>query len=233
MTKERVQFATEQHGKRITKAAESATENADGGHMPRTQRGVRTRNALITAAAVEFGEKGFHEGSITGITQRAGVALGSFYTYFESKDAIFRALVASISGQVRDSVAPALAEGRDAIDTELAALKTFLAFAREHRELYRVIDEAEFIDPDGFRRHYEGAAGRILARLRKGVEEGSIRSDVGEIEAWAIMGMNVFLGLRFAVWGKSESVDTIASAANRLLAQGVADPKHPTAPPKK
>ncbi len=225
MTKERVQFATEQRGGKVTKPAESATQNADGSHMPRTQRGVRTRNALITAAAAEFGEKGFHEGSITGITQRAGVALGSFYTYFESKDAIFRALVATISGQVRDSVAPALAEGRNAIDTELAALKTFLAFAREHRELYRVIDEAEFIDPDGFRRHYEGAAGRILSRLRKGVDEGAIRADVGEIEAWAIMGMNVFLGLRFAVWEKSESVESIASAANRLLAKGISNPK--------
>lgn len=233
MTKERVQFATARAPDAVAKPTESAAQNGDGGHMPRTQRGVRTRNALISAAAAEFGEKGFHEGSITGITQRAGVALGSFYTYFESKDAIFRALVASISGQVRDSVAPALAEGRDAIDTELAALKTFLAFAREHRELYRVIDEAEFIDPDGFRRHYEGAAGRILARLRKGADEGSIRADVGEIEAWAIMGMNVFLGLRFAVWGKSESVDTIASAANRLLARGIADPDSSAAPRQK
>ena len=73
--------------------------------QPRTARGERTRQALIAAAAAEFGEKGFHEGSITGITQRAGVALGSFYTYFESKDALFRALVAAMSEQVRDKVA--------------------------------------------------------------------------------------------------------------------------------
>ena len=59
---------------------------------PRTERGRRTRRALLDAAAIEFGERGFHESSIVGITQRAGVALGSFYTYFESKEAVFARL---------------------------------------------------------------------------------------------------------------------------------------------
>ncbi len=52
--------------------------------QPRTARGMRTKRKLLDAAALEFGEKGFHEASITGITQRAGTALGSFYTYFDS-----------------------------------------------------------------------------------------------------------------------------------------------------
>ena len=51
---------------------------------PRTERGRRTQRAILDAAAAEFGEKGFHESSIVSITIRAGVALGSFYTYFES-----------------------------------------------------------------------------------------------------------------------------------------------------
>src|SRR3546814_18075467 len=46
---------------------------------PRTARGQRTLRKLLDAAAVEFGEKGFHEASISSITRRAGVALGSFY----------------------------------------------------------------------------------------------------------------------------------------------------------
>ena len=53
---------------------------------PRTERGRRTMRRLIEAAAQEFGQRGFHEAAITGITQRAGVALGTFYTYFQSKE---------------------------------------------------------------------------------------------------------------------------------------------------
>ena len=45
----------------------------------------------------EFGERGFGETSIVGITSRAGVALGTFYTYFDSKEAVFQALVRDMS----------------------------------------------------------------------------------------------------------------------------------------
>ena len=37
---------------------------------------------------------------------RAKVALGTFYTYFDSKEALFAALVRDMSRQVRDHVAP-------------------------------------------------------------------------------------------------------------------------------
>jgi hypothetical protein len=52
---------------------------------------------------------------------------------------------------------------------------------------------------------------------------GELRSDLGETEAWAIMGMNVFVGLRFAVWGDEGEVpaEEVARTVNRLLAEGV------------
>ena len=198
-----------------------AGQAAPDGRTPRTARGERTRRALIDAAAKEFGEKGFHDGSITGITRRAGVALGSFYTYFESKDAIFRALVRAMSDQVRDQVAPALAGAPDPLSAERAALHAFLDFAREHRELYRIIDEAEFVDPASFRLHYETTAERIRQRLSVAAAGGHVRADAGDVEAWAIMGINVFLGLRFGVWDDGSDLDAVAAAANRLVAAGL------------
>ena len=81
----------------------------------------------------EFGERGFSDSSIVGITQRAGVALGTFYTYFESKEALFHALVRDMSEQVRDSVGPAMTNARDALDGERRALEAFLRFAHDHQ----------------------------------------------------------------------------------------------------
>src|SRR5688500_1528351 len=118
------------------------------GKTPRTERGRRTLRSLLDAAAAEFGEKGFHNASISGITSRAGAALGSFYTYFDSKDAIFRALVRDMSARVKAHVAPAMADAGDQLTAEREALRAFLEFAREHKEIYRIIDEAEFVDPD-------------------------------------------------------------------------------------
>ena len=93
---------------------------ASDGKAPRTARGERTLRKILDAARDEFGERGFSESSIVGITQRAGVALGTFYTYFDSKEALFQALVRDMSAQVRDHVAPALKDAADALDGERA-----------------------------------------------------------------------------------------------------------------
>lgn len=203
-----------------TKVEDAACGDAKA---PRTDRGRRTLRKLLDAAAEEFGEKGFHEASVSSITRRAGVALGSFYTYFDSKDALFRALVADMSEKVRTSARSALTDGMDALEIERAALAAFLRFAGEHKEVYRIIDEAEFVDPASYRQHYETIAARIADRLRAGVAAGELRDGLGELEAWAMMGMNVFVGLRYVVWGGAEiGADGVASGVNRLLAEGIA-----------
>jgi AcrR family transcriptional regulator len=189
---------------------------------PRTERGRRTLRKLLDAAAKEFGEKGFHEASISSITRRAGIALGSFYTYFDSKDALFRALVADLSEKVRASARAALHEGMGALEIERAALAAFLRFAAAHKEIYRIIDEAEFVDPASYRQHYETIAARIADRLAAGTASGELREGLGELEAWALMGMNVFVGLRYVVWGEGDmSPEAVAARVNRLLAEGI------------
>src|SRR6476619_6813552 len=108
---------------------------AAGAKVPRTARGERTLRKILDAARDEFGQRGFSDSSIVGITQRAGVALGTFYTYFDSKEAVFQALVRDMSAQVRDSVGPALKDSADALDAEGRALEAFLRFASEHRDV--------------------------------------------------------------------------------------------------
>lgn len=191
---------------------------------PRTARGERTRRSLLDAAAAEFAENGFHTGSISAITRRAGVALGSFYTYFDSKDAIFRALVSDMSEAVRLAAREAIDAAMPPLEVERAALAAFLMFAAEHKEIYRIIDESEFVDPVSYRQHYETTAARIGERLAAGQKQQAYRQDIGEIEAWALMGMNVFLGLRYAIWAQDgdPSANEVALRANALLARGIA-----------
>ena len=196
---------------------------ASEGKAPRTARGEKTLRKILDAALDEFGEKGFGDSSIVGITRRAKVALGTFYTYFDSKEAVFGALVGDMSTRVRDHVAPALVGAKDALDGERLALTAYLGFVAEHKEVYRIIDEAEFVDPAGFRTHYETTAARIAARLKAGAANGELRpqDDFGaEVRAWAMMGMNVFLGLRFGVWG-NEDPAAVAAEVNALLRRGL------------
>jgi len=205
--------------------AETERENrvsaAASDKVPKTARGRRTLRLLLDAAAEEFGERGFHEASISHITQRAGIAIGSFYTYFDSKEAIFTALVRDLSGQVRDYVAPRIVTQANQIEAERAGQQAFLEFARQHKEIYRIIDEAEFVDPAIYREHYASTASRIAARLDAAVERGEISPGCSEIRAWALMGMNVFLGLRFGVWGEDYAPAEVARVGGDLIAHGM------------
>ena len=201
----------------------AAPSPASEGKAPRTARGEKTLRKILDAALAEFGQQGFHDSSIVGITARAKVALGTFYTYFDSKEAVFAALVRDMSGQVRDYVAPAMENAFDGLDAERRALAAYLRFVDGHKEVYRIIDEAEFVDPAGFRAHYETTAERIAARLDAATARGEIKAEgvlANEVRAWAIMGMNVFLGLRFGVWG-GEDADEVAGHANALIRGGI------------
>ena len=196
---------------------------ASPGKQPRTARGRVTLHRLLDAAAAEFGEKGFHESSVVSITTRAGVALGTFYTYFESKDALFRELVRNLSDRVKHQVAPVVqASGLGSIASEGPALEAFLSFVRENKVLYRIIDEAEFVANEEWRDHYLGGAERIMSRLKAAEANGNTSVPIDEVHAWAVMGMNVFLGLRFGVMDSDRPVEEIAELANAFLRNGLA-----------
>ena len=184
----------------------------------------KTLRKILDAALGEFGEKGFGESSIVGITRRAKVALGTFYTYFDSKEAVFAALVGDMSGRVRDHVAPALEGPRATGSTANGGRsRPTLASSRVTRKSI-----GSSTRPNSSTRR---DSGRITKPPRRASPRGSRaaaeRGEIGdgdalaiEVRAWAIMGMNVFLGLRFGVWG-DEDPAAVASEVNRMLRRGL------------
>jgi hypothetical protein len=128
-----------------------------------------------------------------------------------------------MSSQVREQVGPVLGKASDAFDAERRALEAFLQFVRDHRDIYRIIDEAEFVDPAAYREHYETTAGRIVTRLAAAREKGDIDASFTdaqlEVLAWAMMGANVFLGLRFFVWDDADE-NLVAAAMSRVWRRG-------------
>ena len=188
---------------------------------PRTERGRKTLRRLLEAAAAEFGERGYHEAAITGITQRAGVALGTFYTYFESKEEVFRALVRDMSRATRAHVAEAVKDAPDRIAAERMGLESFIAFVRKHRELYRIIEEAQFVADDVYREHYRTFVEGYRRNLAAASQRGEIVAGEDEPRAWALIGMSVFLGMRYGIWEEDLSPGEIADIAIGLVSEGL------------
>lgn len=194
---------------------------SSSGKVPKTARGQRTREKLLKAAEIEFGQKGYYEAAISGITHRAGVALGTFYTYFESKEEIFTALVSFMSHRTRRWIAERVADAPDRLAAERKGLEAYIEFARQHKGIYRIISEAEFVANDAYREHYTGFAKAYEYNLRKAGEKGGIRAGDYETWSWAIMGIAVILGMRYAEWDESMSASEIADIVSDLIANGI------------
>ena len=191
------------------------------GKNPKTRRGRETRRKILDAAEAEFGEKGFHEGSISGITRRAGVALGTFYTYFESKEEIFQALVTYLSRRIREWIGERVEGATDRLTAERLGIEAYIEFARQHKGIYRIISEAEFVATDAYREHYEGFARAYRRNLEKAARNGELREGDYEAWAWAIMGIAVFLGMRFVIMDESKSPSEVADIMIDLIAKGI------------
>ncbi|WP_106638626.1 TetR/AcrR family transcriptional regulator [Allosphingosinicella vermicomposti] len=188
---------------------------------PRTERGRKTLRRLLEAAAQEFGEKGYYQAAINGITGRAGVALGTFYTYFESKEEVFRALVRDMSRRTRQHVAEAVHGATSRRDAERKGLEAFIAFTREHPELYRIIEEAQFVAQDAYRDHYRSFADGYSRNLSAAAERGEIRGGNQEARAWALIGISVFMGMRYGLWSDDLTPAEVADATVNLIFEGL------------
>lgn len=191
------------------------------GKIPKTRRGRETREKLLQAAETEFGERGFHDAAISGITQRAGVALGTFYVYFDSKEEIFRALVYYMGQLTRSWISERVAESENRIAAEQQGLKAFIEFVRGHRDLYRIVSEAQFVAEDAYREYYTTFADSYRENLQNAAKHGEIRNGDFDVWSWALIGMNVFVGMRFAAWDDHYSSDEIAASIADLIGAGM------------
>jgi len=188
---------------------------------PKTARGKKTRDKLLQAAEIEFGDKGFHAAAISGITHRAGVALGTFYTYYQSKEEIFHDLVTYMSHRTRRWIAERVAGAPDRMAAERLGIEAYIEFARRHKGIYRIITEAEFVANDAYREHYDSFADAYRDNLKKAGENGDIRQGDYETWTWAIMGIAVFLGMKYTEWDNNVPAARVAEIVTDLIANGI------------
>jgi AcrR family transcriptional regulator len=177
----------------------SATPTGADGRALR-KRGAATQRRLLEAAEQVFADVGYHDASIVKITEAAGVAQGTFYLYFESKKQVFDDLVRDLNRRVRQTMKEASSRGRTRVESELLGFQAYFRFAAEHKALYRIIRQAEFVSPEMLHYHYERVSEGYVEALREAAEAGQIGEIDPDVTAWALMGMGELIGMRWILW---------------------------------
>jgi AcrR family transcriptional regulator len=193
-----------------------------------TVRGQRTRAKLITAARAIFGRDGFLEARITDIADRAGVAHGSFYTYFASKEEIFQA----VAEQMVTEYTPA--------DTSVEGASPFALISEANRRywqafqanigLFEALDQVSSFSSLGrtirreLRHGYEGVAyERIRAWQKAGLAADDIDPHLAAIALTALVGRFVQVCLALEDPSKDQPIpqDQALSLLNTLYARAL------------
>lgn len=189
---------------------------------PITARGEATRQRILDAAEAEFGENGFVRTSIAAIVNRASVAQGTFYLYFPSKDDVLRELVRDMGRRLRHALTEATAGISHRLEVEKAGLEAFVRFALDNQNLYRVVMESQFVDESIYREYYQTLADAYIVNLERAQQRGEIARGSPEAQAWALMGIAHFLGLRYAIWRQQPPPAEVMEATFALLERGLA-----------
>jgi AcrR family transcriptional regulator len=190
----------------------------------RLSKGERTQKNLLRAAEHIFGEQGYWNADIYSIARAAGVAPGTTYLYFDSKLELLSRLVVEVNEGLRRHTAQALRGLSDRRIVEVAALESFCNYIREHRDSYRVVREAEFVDKDLGRWYYTRLSDPYTVALERAMVAGEIRPGNPEITALALMGIGHWLGLRWVLWSDHLDAEVAPAALKssiRLVLHGL------------
>lgn len=199
----------------------NAPQALAGPRLTRAERNEAVRRRLFEAAAKIVGELGYAEASVARMTEHAGVAQGTFYNHFASRQALLDELLPTLGLEMARFIQERTAEIAPERERENARFRAFFDFLREKPGFLRILNEAEFAAPDAYRRHIDNMAGpflRMLVRARERGEIADFADDQLEVVVHMLMGARSYLSQRYAA---GEPPEAVFAAYARLLNGGL------------
>ena len=160
---------------------------------PLSRKGLDTRRRLLDAAEAVFGELGFPEASVVKVAEAAGVATGTFYLYFDSKDDVVLAVAERFGDHMLEGIEQAVAASHDSAVAKLLTLRDVLGDAAALESATELVDTLH--DPKNAAIH-DRFAERLTPRLvtvverivEQGVAEGTFSVPDVHAAAWFVLG---------------------------------------------
>lgn len=166
----------------------------------RAEKSAENRRSLLQAAADVIGEVGYREASIARITQRAGLAQGTFYLYFESQQDLFNQLLPSIGGELLTFLSRKVEGAANILEVEETGFRGFFEFLLENPAFFRVLNEAEVAAPLAYEEHFSLLRKHYIAALERSWKKGELadyRQEELEVLVYILMAARSYLYLRY------------------------------------
>jgi Transcriptional regulator len=150
-----------------------------------SKRRERTRANLVEAARSLVFERGHEKIAIQDITERAGVGLGTFYNYFETKTAVFEAVLDAMRAAFTEELDALRAPLKDPAFIVAVTLRHCFCAAQDNEEWNTFIAYAGL---DGEHLLHQPPE-QLLGDIKRGVSAGRFKVEDVHFAQSLIMGM--------------------------------------------
>ncbi|MGQ0430803.1 MAG: TetR/AcrR family transcriptional regulator [Microthrixaceae bacterium] len=186
------------------------------------------RDEILVAATRTFAKKGFHATTIGDVAKAAGISYGSIYWYFESKDALFHALMDHQEGALRahiDRTVAELADGIDGVTFFRSSVRATFEFFEADRDAVRLLFQDSLVLGDRFDRHlagiFEGFIVDIENMIQLAQATGYVIDAPPRMVAFSVAALVSQLALRRLTTDDGMSADQLADFVVSLLLDGL------------
>jgi AcrR family transcriptional regulator len=183
------------------------------------ERGQATRGRLVAAAAKLFAEKGYEATSIEDLLHELGMSRGALYHHFDSKEAVFEAVLHQIEAEVAEATVAASRGARDPAAALRAGCEAFLELARSQR--IRQIALTDAPAALGWKKWREIEAqyglGLLKAALGRAAKAGQLRADQVDVYAHVLLAALIEIALMIARENSRAAVQHGRKALTKLI----------------
>ncbi|MCI0547958.1 MAG: TetR family transcriptional regulator [Candidatus Rokubacteria bacterium] len=182
---------------------------------------------IIEAAIRVFARKGYYNSRVSDIAREAGIAAGTIYLYFRTKDEILVTLFREKMAHFVQSVRKAVAEEADPVAKLRRAVALHFRILEEHPDLAEVV-QVELRQGQKF---FQGASGQEIAAylamlatvLEEGVAQGRFRSDLPvKVATKALFGAMDQMATSWVLGKRGYSLVDTAAGVVDLFVDGLA-----------
>src|SRR2546427_4117215 len=184
------------------------------------RRRGRTRPERLGAGTRVLAEKGPDRTKVTDIAAAADVGVGTFYLHFPDKEALFDAVVEETVRRLKATVDAAREKARGPLAKIQASNVAFFRFARDNREVFKIVFGHAAAYNDLIRRAQALFIADIEKTVREGIASGEFAALPPALVAQAVVGMATQM---ISWWTEHESVpiETLIETTTSLALHGI------------
>jgi TetR/AcrR family fatty acid metabolism transcriptional regulator len=183
------------------------------------------RRKILKAAEKLFAKGGFHGTEVSEIARLAGVAKGTVYNHFDTKEEILVSVIEEGLDELDEMMKSGIVQSENPLEQIKSGLEIYCKFLENHKPIFKIVSSnqveirLEFKDrihKKIFQRMYH-----LEDKLETAIKTGNIKPIDSYIASTCMIGMVDHVFFRSLAEGKEISIDHIVEQINTIYLEGI------------